>query len=90
MLLSNAAARLKLGACETMPHPDSRVVRQRQPLGGSNWLDPFISRASGVSPGCNNGSAAQMGQRRHADPTLHARTLNMTAMIAVGRGFRAR
>ena len=29
MLLSNAAARLKLGACETMPLPDSRAVRQR-------------------------------------------------------------
>ena len=35
MLLSNAAARLKLGACETMPLPDSRAVRQRETIGGS-------------------------------------------------------
>ena len=37
MLLSNAAARLKLGACETMPLPDSRTVRQRETIGGSTF-----------------------------------------------------
>ena len=49
---------------------------------GFGWLDPFFSRASGVSSGYNGGSAARMGQRRRAAPTLHTKTLCRAIAVA--------